>query len=73
MAQYVLVSQTVSKSWLVPEGTDPRERLVEILAFGFDDEPTHEEVLGEEYFLVNEDGTTSELTSLDDNDEETEG
>ena len=68
MTRYVLVSQTVSKSWLVPEGKSPRERLAEILTFGFDEEPAHEEVLGEEYFLMDEDGTTSELSSIDDED-----
>jgi len=54
MASYVVVSQTISRRWLIPKGKTPGAYLAEVLKYGFDEKPAHEETLSEEYFLMAE-------------------
>jgi hypothetical protein len=64
MPQYIVVSQTVSKSWRVPEGKTPQEFLSEVLDFGFESSnpPDREEVLSEEHYLMDDSGACEEIS-----------
>lgn len=68
--KFVVVSQTISRRWLVPKDKTPRAFLTEVLEFGFDEEPAHEEILGEEYYLMGNDGSFDPLTPDDEEDDE---
>lgn len=61
MPKYVVVSQTISKHWAVPEGKTPQAFLAEVLEYGFDEEPDNESVMSEEYFFLDESGRLSPL------------
>lgn len=63
MPKRIVVNQTISKHWVLPEGKTPKEFLAEVLEYGFDEEPEIESVVSEEYFLMDENGQLGPLES----------
>lgn len=46
MYMYIVVNQTISKRWAVPEGKAPQAFLAEVLEYGFGEEPENGDVRG---------------------------